>query len=305
LRSLLIKRNVYPQLQSQKQNTMRWQGRQGSDNVDDRRRGSTAKKVGTGLGIGSIIILIIGFLLGENPIQLLQQLQSGSPAQTQQAPPNAENDALGQFVSVVLKETEDVWNKLFREQLGRSYQEPTLVLFTGQDRSACGFASAATGPFYCPGDQKVYIDLSFYEQLKTRFKAPGDFAMAYVVAHEVAHHVQNLLGITGQVDQQRGRISKADFNDLSVRLELQADFLAGVWAHHTQKMKGILEEGDIEEALNAAHAIGDDRIQMESRGYVVPDSFTHGTSEQRMRWFTKGLKTGDMSQGDTFAATNL
>ena len=284
---------------------MRWQGRQGSSNVDDRRRGRTAKKVGAGLGIGSIIILIIGFLLGENPMQLLQQLQSGSPAQTQQAPPNAEDDALGQFVSVVLKETEDVWNKLFREQLGRTYQEPTLVLFTDQDRSACGFASAATGPFYCPGDQKVYIDLSFYQQLKTRFKAPGDFAMAYVVAHEVAHHVQNLLGITSQVDQQRGRISKKDFNDLSVRLELQADFLAGVWAHHTQKMKGILEEGDIEEALNAAHAIGDDRIQMQSRGYVVPDSFTHGTSEQRMRWFTKGFKTGDLNQGDTFAARNL
>ena len=284
---------------------MRWQGRQGSSNIDDRRRGGTAKKVGAGLGIGSIIILIIGVLLGENPMQLLQQLQSGSPAQTQQVPPNAQDDALGQFVSVVLKETEDVWNKIFREELGRSYQEPTLVLFTGKDRSACGFASAATGPFYCPGDQKVYIDLSFYEQLKTRFEAPGDFAMAYVVAHEVAHHVQNLLGITGQVDQQRGRISKTEFNELSVRLELQADFLAGVWAHHTEKMKGILEEGDIEEALNAAHAIGDDRIQMKSRGYVVPDSFTHGTSEQRMRWFTKGLKTGDINQGDTFAATNL
>lgn len=285
---------------------MRWQGREGSSNVDDRRRGGRAKRVGTGLGIGTIIILIIGFLMGENPMQLLQQMQTEAPAaQTQQAPINPEDDPLGRFVSVVLKDTEDVWNKLFREQLGRNYQEPILVLFSGKDQSACGYASAATGPFYCPGDHKVYIDLSFYDQLKTRFKAPGDFAMAYVVAHEVAHHVQNLLGITRQVDQQRGRISKKEFNDLSVRLELQADFLAGVWAHHAQKMKNFLEEGDLEEALNAAHAIGDDRIQMESRGYVVPDSFTHGTSEQRMRWFTKGLQTGDISQGDTFAAVNL
>ncbi|RMG83107.1 MAG: metalloprotease [Bacteroidetes bacterium] len=284
---------------------MRWQGRKGSQNIED-RRGGRAKKVGAGLGIGSILIIVLALFMGEDPSRILQQVQGGqmnTPATetTTQAP----NDELGQFVSVVLKETEDVWKKLFREQLGREYQEPTLVLFDGQTQSACGFASKATGPFYCPGDQKLYIDLSFYRDLKERFKAPGDFAMAYVVAHEVAHHVQYLLGITRQVDSQRGRISKKAFNDLSVRLELQADFLAGVWANHAQRMHNILEEGDIEEALRAANAIGDDRIQMQTRGYVVPDSFTHGTSEQRMRWFTKGVKTGDLRQGDTFAAEVL
>lgn len=285
---------------------MRWQGRKGSQNVED-RRGGRAKKVGTGLGLGSIIIVIIALLMGENPAQMLQQFGGGGQAQTQttQTTTGGDGDELGKFVSVVLAETEEVWHKLFREQLGREYQEPVLVLFDGKTQSACGFASAATGPFYCPGDQKLYIDLSFYRQLKERFKAPGDFAMAYVVAHEVAHHVQYLLGITRQVDSQRGRISKTAYNDLSVRLELQADFLAGVWAHHAHRMNNILEEGDIEEALNAAHAIGDDRIQMETRGYVVPDSFTHGTSEQRMRWFTKGVKTGNLNEGDTFAATTL
>lgn len=285
---------------------MRWQGRKGSQNVED-RRGGRAKKVGTGLGLGSIVIVIIALLMGENPAQMLQQFGGGGQAQTQttQTTTGGDGDELGKFVSVVLAETEEVWHKLFREQLGREYQEPVLVLFDGKTQSACGFASAATGPFYCPGDQKLYIDLSFYRQLKERFKAPGDFAMAYVVAHEVAHHVQYLLGITRQVDSQRGRISKTAYNDLSVRLELQADFLAGVWAHHAHRMNNILEEGDIEEALNAAHAIGDDRIQMETRGYVVPDSFTHGTSEQRMRWFTKGVKTGNLNEGDTFAATNL
>ncbi|MCR9286600.1 neutral zinc metallopeptidase [Saprospiraceae bacterium] len=285
---------------------MRWQGRKGSQNVEDRRSGR-AKKVGTGLGLGSIVIIIIALLMGENPAQMLQQFGGGGQAQTQQTQTTTggDSDELGQFVSVVLAETEEVWNKLFREQLGRKYQEPTLVLFDGKTTSACGYASAATGPFYCPGDRKLYIDLSFYRQLKERFKAPGDFAMAYVVAHEVAHHVQYLLGITRQVDSQRGRVSKTAYNDLSVRLELQADFLAGVWAHHAHRMNNILEEGDIEEALNAAHAIGDDRIQMETRGYVVPDSFTHGTSEQRMRWFTKGVKSGNLNEGDTFAATNL
>ncbi len=287
---------------------MRWQGRKGSQNIEDRRRGGmgrTTKRVGGGLGFGAIIIFIIALLMGKDPMQLLQQVQPDATQQTTQTTTNAATDELAQFVSVVLKETEEVWHKLFREQLGRSYKEPVLVLFDGQTRSACGFASSATGPFYCPGDDKVYIDLSFYRDLQTRFKAPGDFAMAYVVAHEVAHHVQNLLGITRQVDSQRGRISKKEMNDLSVRLELQADFLAGVWAHHSHRMNNILEEGDIEEALRAAHAIGDDRIQMETRGYVVPDSFTHGTSEQRMRWFRKGLETGDLNQGDTFAARNL
>ncbi len=287
---------------------MRWQGRQQSDNVEDRRGGRSggARRVGTGLGLGAIVMIIIGLLSGQDPLTLLQQLQSG---QTQSAPTEqtaaAPNDELGQFVSVVLKDCEDVWHKLFREQLNREYQEPVLVLFSGSTESGCGFASAATGPFYCPADQKLYIDLSFYQQLKDQFRAPGDFAMAYVIAHEVAHHVQYLLGITRHVDSQRGRISQEDYNQLSVRLELQADFLAGVWAHHAQRAKNILEDGDIEEALNAASAVGDDRIQRQSQGYVVPESFTHGTSEQRMRWFSKGLKAGNLNEGDTFNARTL
>ncbi|HRW75095.1 MAG: zinc metallopeptidase [Chitinophagales bacterium] len=288
---------------------MKWQGRESSQNVDDRRKGTSAKKVGAGLGIGSILIIIIGLLLGQDPAQLLSQFQGGGGGVATEAggvqQAGTADDELAAFVGVVLKDTEDVWDKLFPEQLGRSYPHPTLVLFTDQDRSACGYASSAMGPFYCPADQKVYIDLGFYQELKNRFGASGDFAMAYVVAHEVAHHVQNLLGITGQVSQQQARLPQAAANDLSVRLELQADFLAGVWVHHAQKMKNFLEEGDLEEALTAAQAIGDDRIQMRSRGYVVPESFTHGSSEQRMRWLTLGMKTGDMRQGDTFAAREL
>lgn len=241
--------------------------------------------------------------LGEDPGRILNQVEAPRPTQTQAGP--RPDDELAEFVKVVLKDTEDVWNKLFPSQLNRQYQEPTLVLFSGQDRSACGFASAATGPFYCPADQNLYIDLSFYQELQTRFRAPGDFAMAYIVAHEVGHHIQYLLGITQQMEQQRRRLSKTEYNQLSVKLELQADFLAGVWAHHAQKMKNILEQGDIEEAMAAAAAVGDDRIQREARGYVVPDSFTHGTSEQRVRWFRKGLETGDLSQGDTFNAPSL
>lgn len=284
---------------------MRWQNRQGSSNVED-RRGGRARKVGGGLGIGTIVIFVIALLLGENPLALMQQLGGGAVEQVSSAPAGPRpDDELARFVSVVLKDTEDVWRKLFPEQLNREYRDPVLVLFDGEVQSACGFSSAASGPFYCPGDQKLYIDLSFYKQLNDYFQAPGDFAMAYVVAHEVGHHVQNLLGITGQVQRQRGRISKAQYNELSVRLELQADFLAGVWAHHAQEMKNILEEGDIQEAMTAAEAIGDDRIQKRSRGYVVPESFTHGTSEQRMRWFSRGLKTGDLSQGDTFSAKEL
>ncbi len=290
---------------------MLWKGRQKSDNVEDRRGGGggTARRVG-GLGIfGTILVVLFAMLIGENPLQLLSQVQTSQPAQTTTRNSGSQiagqgNDELGDFVSVVLKETEDVWNKVFREQLNQRYEEPTLVLFTQQVRSACGFASAASGPFYCPADKKLYIDLSFYRELRDRFDAPGDFAMAYVVAHEVAHHVQNLLGITRQVQSQKGRISEVEYNDLMVRLELQADFLAGVWAHHTHK-KGLLEQGDVEEALKAAHEIGDDRLQMRSRGYVVPESFTHGTSEQRKRWLMKGMKTGDLSQGDTFAARKL
>ena len=286
---------------------MRWQGRQGSDNVDDRRSGGTAKKVGGGIGIGTILLVILALIMGENPLKFINLSgDSGGGSQvTQTAALSDQDKALGQFVSVVLKETEDVWNDLFPKQLNRRYVEPELVLFTGQDQSACGYASAATGPFYCPADQKVYIDLEFYNTLQKRFGASGDFAMAYVVGHEVGHHVQNLLGITTEVSRQKGRISEVQYNDLSVRLELQADFLAGVWAHHMQKNNKILEEGDFEEAMNAAHAIGDDNIQKRSRGYVVPESFTHGSSEQRMRWFRKGYETCDMSQGDTFKTANL
>lgn len=282
---------------------MRWQGREQSSNVDDRRR-RQVRTVGGGVGIGTIIIFIIMTLLGQDPTGLLNQVDNSSGIQTEETGPRPD-DQLAEFVKVVLNDTEDVWNRLFPEQLNRRYQEPVLVLYSGQDRSACGFASAATGPFYCPADQNVYIDLSFYEELQTRFRAPGDFAMAYIVAHEVGHHIQYLLGITQQVDQQRRQLSQTEYNQLSVRLELQADFLAGVWAHHAQKMKNILEQGDIEEAMRAASAVGDDRIQREARGYVVPDSFTHGTSEQRMRWFRKGLETGDLSQGDTFSASTL
>lgn len=278
---------------------MRWQGRQGSGNVEDRRgRGGLA----IGGGIGGIIVLVLSLLFGGNPSDILNG-GGGQPAAQQGTGANgntAAQDEQAQFVSVVLKDTEDVWNKLFQEQLGQQYREPALVLFSGRDQSGCGTATAATGPFYCPADQKVYIDLSFYDQLRSRFKAPGDFAMAYVIAHEVGHHIQNQLGISGQVHEQQQRLGKAEANALSVRLELQADFLAGVWAHHAQEMKNILETGDIEEALGAANAIGDDRLQMESQGYVVPDAFTHGTSEQRMYWFKKGFQTGDINQGDTF-----
>lgn len=289
---------------------MRWEGRQGSRNVED-RRGQTMKRVGGGIGIGAILIAIVAMLLGDQDAlgSLMNEAIQGGGASTQttsqEYQPSAQEQELAQMVSVVLKETEDVWADIFRDQLNRQYQPAVLVLFSGSSTSACGSAKAATGPFYCPADRKVYIDLSFYDELRQKFRAPGDFAMAYVVAHEVAHHVQNLLGITSQMDAQRGRVSKEKYNDLSVRLELQADFLSGVWANHAHRKSGLLERGDIEEAMNAASAIGDDRIQMESRGYTVPESFTHGTSEQRMRWLRKGLETGDISQGDTFGARVL
>jgi len=282
---------------------MKWQNRERSTNVED-RRGRTVKRVGGGIGILGIIFAIIAFLMGENPLAVLQQFQGNQTVEVQQKT-NKNEDALKEFVGVVLKDTEDVWTKLFREQLGKRYVKPKLVLYSGMDQSGCGIAQSATGPFYCPADQKVYIDLSFYNELQNRFHAPGDFAMAYIVAHEVGHHVQNLLGITQQVEQRRRRLGEADANKLSVRLELQADFLAGVWAHHDQKLNNILERGDIEEAMNAASSVGDDRIQMQSRGYVVPDAFTHGTSAQRMKWFKKGLESGDLNAGDTFGATDL
>lgn len=214
-----------------------------------------------------------------------------------------EEEELAEFVSVVLADTEVVWNDIFAD-LGKEYDEPKLVLFTGSVQSACGVAGASTGPFYCPGDKNVYIDLSFYNELKTQFKAPGDFAMAYVIAHEVGHHIQNELGTIAQMDEIRGKVSKEEYNKYNVRLELQADYLAGVWANHVQG-QNLLEEGDLEEALTAASAVGDDRIQMQSQGYVVPDSFTHGTSEQRKRWFYKGYEAGDLSQWDTFSANEL
>lgn len=285
---------------------MRWQGRKGSSNIEDRRGsgGGGSRMVrgrGSKIGIGSIIIFLIAWALGGNPLQLLQDMGSGgqAPSSNTQYVPNQGGDELAQFVSVVLAETEDVFGRLFQEQVGQAYRKPVLVLYNGRVTSACGNASAATGPFYCPGDQKLYIDLSFYSDLKNRFGAPGDFAMAYVVAHEVAHHVQYLLGTSDWMNQQRRRVNKIQYNQLSVRLELQADFYAGVWARYIQQ-KGLLEQGDIEEALRAANAIGDDRLQKQSQGYVVPESFTHGTSEQRMRWFKKGFDTGDLRQGDTF-----
>ncbi len=284
---------------------MRWQGRRQSSNVSDRRSGS-GRKVAVGGGLGTIVLIVLSLIFGGNPLELLEQTQSGGSADVQQETQanDKPTDQLGQFVSVVLADTEDVWNKLFSE-MGRNYEEPVLVLFRGTDQSACGYASAATGPFYCPADANVYIDLGFYDDLKNRFNAPGDFAMAYVIAHEVGHHVQNLLGISDQVQAQRQNLSESEYNELSVRLELQADFFAGIWAHYDQKMNNVLEEGDIEEALNAANAIGDDRLQKQSQGYVVPDSFTHGTSAQRMRWFKKGFDTGDLNQGDTFNTANL
>lgn len=277
---------------------MLWKGRRSSGNVEDQRGlGGGGKLLGG--GIGAAVIGLIIYLLGGDPSAIMPQ-ESAPQTQEQKA---AEDEA-AQFVSVVLADTEDVWNKLFND-MGRQYQEPVMVLFNGYVASACGNASSATGPFYCPLDHKLYIDLSFYNELKERFNAPGDFAMAYVVAHEVGHHVQNLLGISDQVQQARQRVGEAEGNRLSVKLELQADFFAGIWAHHAQRMKNILESGDMEEALNAANAIGDDRLQQESQGHVVPDAFTHGTSAQRMYWFKKGYDTGDLNQGDTFNAPDL
>jgi len=248
--------------------------------------------------------MVLALLFGVNPQRLLEQIPSGEqPAVQSSRPQTAEEDELKQFVAVVLGKTEDVWTDVFRQN-GRQYREPTLVLFTDQVRSACGIAGAAVGPFYCPADEKVYIDLSFYEELRRQFNAPGDFAQAYVVAHEVGHHVQKLLGISDRVDAMQGRLSEVEANQLSVRLELQADFFAGVFARYVQN-QGVLEAGDIDEALRAASAVGDDQIQRRTTGYVVPDSFTHGTSEQRLRWFRKGYDTGDIRQGDTFNTRTL
>ena len=273
-----------------------------SGNVEDRRG---IGMVGGGIGVGGIVVAVIAYFLGFDPGTALNVAQQVSaPRQAQQAPRGAPADEMGQFVARVLGSTEDVWSRIF-QQSGEQYRPPTLVLYDGMTRSACGTGQAAMGPFYCPNDEKLYVDLSFYRDLKHRFHAPGDFAQAYVIAHEIGHHVQKQLGISDKMEAMRGRVSKQEYNELSVRLELQADFFAGVWAHHADKMKHILEAGDVENALRCAAAIGDDRLQMQSRGYVVPDSFTHGTSAQRVRWFRKGLQTGDMRQGDTFNAEEL
>lgn len=300
---------------------MKWQGRRKSSNVEDRRgQSGSSRGIGgfspmllaplikllfskTGLIIVGLFLLF-SFITGNNPLNLLGNLVGGggSPGITTDSSYQGteEENKLAEFSATILASTEDVWNGMLD-----NYREPTLVLFTGYVSSACGSASSATGPFYCPGDEKLYLDLSFFRDMERQLNAPGDFAQAYVIAHEVGHHIQKLMGITAKVDNLRGQLSEAEFNKYSVRLELQADFLAGVWANRSQKMTQMMESGDLEEALNAAYAIGDDRLQKQSTGRVVPDSFTHGTSEQRIRWFKKGFETGDISQGDTFNANPL
>jgi uncharacterized protein len=275
---------------------MRWMGDRESSNVED-RRGMSGGGIAAGGGILGLVVLVISLLTGHDPGSLPSPDGSGSgsaPGVHREASPREEEQK--KFASVVLADTEDVWQAIFRQQLKKNYPDPTLTLFSGNTQSGCGFASAATGPFYCPNDRHVYIDLQFFDELQDRFHAAGDFAQAYVIAHEVGHHVQKLMGILDQVHAKEQQVSKTEANQLSVRTELQADFLAGVWAHHAQKMKNILEPGDLDEALRAASAVGDDRLQKQGRGYVVPDSFTHGTSEQRARWFRLGFDTGDMSK---------
>jgi predicted metalloprotease len=282
---------------------MLWKGRRQSANVEDRRGGGVPGRVAGG-GLGTLVIILLVWLLGGNPLEVLQTISTAdypaSEVSTQQQP---DGDSRREFVSVVLADTEEIWGRIFREQ-GMAYRPPRLVLFSSMVQSACGLSQAATGPFYCPGDEKVYIDLDFLEELQHRFRAEGDFAAAYIIAHEVGHHVQKQLGITQKVMAMQNRVSEAEFNRSMVRLELQADFFAGVWAHYAKRMN-LLEAGDLDEALNAAAAVGDDRIQKQSQGYAVPDSFTHGTAEQRARWFHKGYTTGDMSQGDTFSVAEL
>ena len=285
---------------------MRIDGREESDNVEDRRGASPGGIAVTG-GAGMLLLMLIVWLLGGNPLQLLQQMpqqpgQVGQPMPGGAVPPGQEE--LTHFVKVVLRDSEVVWDDIFRQH-GQRYRYPKLVLFSGRVESACGFASAAVGPFYCPADERVYLDLGFFREMKERFGATGDFAQAYVIAHEIGHHVQKILGISDQVEAARRRMGEREANQLSVRLELQADFFAGVWAHHAQQHFKFLEPGDIEEALRCANAIGDDNLQRQAQGMVVPDSFTHGTSAQRMKWFKKGFTTGDMEQGDTFSAKDL
>ena len=293
---------------------MRWMVSRRSENVEDRRGEGSSMSMGLGGlrlgGAGLVAALLLALVLGVDPTILLQGIPTGSlpgsapEAGSERAPRSAEEEELAEFVSFVLGDIEDTWQELFR-QAGREYQAPKLVLFSGAVNSACGFAQAAMGPFYCPADQKVYIDLVFYEEMRNRFRAPGDFAQAYVIAHEVGHHVQNLLGVSDQVRRLQGRADEVEANQLSVRQELQADCLAGVWAHHAHRARQVLEAGDVEEALGAASAIGDDRMQRQSRGYVTPDSFTHGSSAQRVRWFKRGLEEGRLSACETFATEEL
>ena len=278
---------------------MKWQGRRGSNNIEDRRGMSTGTKV-VGGGIGTVVILLIIILLGGDPQSVMDQLDSGTSSAPYEA--TEEENQMAQFVSVVLADTEDVWDNIF-SQAGETYRKPTLVLFRGQVQSACGYATAASGPFYCPSDEKVYIDLSFCDDLRQKYGAYGDFAVAYVIAHEIGHHVQNQMGILEEVQSERSRLSEVRANQLTVRLELQADFLAGVWAYYADRMFNSLEEGDIEEALNAASSIGDDVLQKKYQGRVIPDAFTHGTAAQRSAWLRRGWETGDLSEGDTFNGT--
>ena len=277
---------------------MKWQGRRGSNNVEDRRGMSTSTKVAGG-GIGTLVIVLLVYLLGGDPSSVIEQAGSGTTSGPIEA--TEEENQMAQFVSVVLADTEEVWGKIFAAS-GASYRKPTLVLFRDQVQSACGYATAASGPFYCPSDEKVYIDLSFCDDLQKKYGAYGDFAVAYVIAHEIGHHVQNQMGILAEVSKERSRVSEVRGNQLTVRLELQADFFAGVWAHHADKMFNSIEEGDIKEALNAASSIGDDVLQKKYQGRVTPDSFTHGTAAQRSGWLRKGWETGDINQGDTFSA---
>ena len=281
---------------------MKWRNRRSSQNIEDRRGAGGSKRGRKTGGIGVILVTLAAMYFGVDPKIVLNLMEGGGSSQsTSSAPykPTAEQQSLAQFTGVVLADTEDTWNALFQQQ-GLRYQEPKLVLFTDTVRSACGHAEAAMGPFYCPGDNKIYIDLGFYDQLKSNHNAPGDFAQAYVIAHEVGHHVQTLLGISKKVHQAQQGLSKAEANKLSVRLELQADCFAGLWAHHTEKSKHILEQGDIEEALNAASAIGDDRLQKQARGYASPESFTHGSSKQRVKWFKQGILKGTIASCNTF-----
>ena len=280
---------------------MRWKGRRESANVEDRRKVGGKAVVG---GLGTLVLLAVVYFMGGDPSALLESGALSGGGGGQVAAGSGANEEMKQFAGVVLRDTEEIWHEEFRK-IGRRYEEPKLVLFSDKVRSGCGFASAQVGPFYCPADKTIYIDLTFFQELKQKFGAPGDFAQAYVIAHEVGHHVQNLLGVSAQMAEARGELNKEEYNELSVRVELQADFYAGLWARRGQEKFEFLEPGDLEEALRAANAIGDDTLQKQSQGYVVPDAFTHGTSEQRMRWFRRGLEASSMRDGDTFRGRDL